>query len=79
MPLFLYLLLLLKLLFCLLPLDLRHILIGQDLINQIFLAAVTHLLDYFLARLFYHQVAVLAPDAVVSLVAEAGHLGNRFP
>ena len=46
--------------------------IGEDLVDEILLGAVTHLLLDLLPAALDHEVAVLAPEAVVSFVPKTG-------
>jgi len=54
-------------------------LVGEDLVDEALLGAVLHLLLDFLPAALDQEIAVLAPDAVVGLVAEAGQLCDLLP
>lgn len=64
---------------CLALLALHHILVDEYFFDEFFLPAVPHVFQDFLLWFFDHEIAVLAPDAVVGLVAKEGQFGNRLP
>lgn len=54
-------------------------LVGEYFVDEAFLGAVPHILLDLLPAAFDHEIAVLAPDAVVGLVAETGQLCDLLP
>lgn len=52
---------------------------GENLFQQPFSVTSGHQLLDLLGTLWYHQVAILPPDAVIGLVGKHGMLRNVFP